>query len=538
MTKFIVVSGGVISGLGKGIITSSIGFLLKSDFKVTAIKLDPYLNIDSGTMNPKEHGEVYVLDDGFECDMDFGHYERFIGEKIKKEQSITMGQVFLSVFENERSGKYLGQTVQMIPHVTNEIINKILDIEKKSKSDFILIELGGTIGDIEANLFIEALRQLKKIVGSENICYCHLTYVLKPKNVLEHKTKPTQQSINLLLEKGISPDFLFLRSEEKFSSDIKDKISLLTNITEKNILMVEDLDLIYKVPQVLESQNLMKNILKHFDIKKKLNLNHLKELKNSIDSKKEKSINILIFGKYSKLKDSYVSIYETLNLCSLFFKIKINFFFSDENNKVKKEVLKKVDGVIIPGGFGKSGIEEKINIIKYARENKIPLLGICLGAQLMTVEFLRNVCKLKDVNSCEIKNNCKNKAVILLEDQKKIKKLGGTMRLGVYSSKLKKGLIYDIYKKYGKNKGDVVFEKHRHRYEINSKYHKLLEKNGLKISGLNEKIKVCEFLELDKKIHPFFIGTQSHPELNSKINSPNPLFLGFVQNILKLKEKN
>ena len=532
MTKYVVVTGGVISGIGKGIITSSIGFLLKKDFKVVPIKLDPYLNVDSGTMNPKEHGEVYVLKDGFECDMDLGHYERFISSNMRKEQSITMGQIFSNIFQNEREGKYLGQTVQMIPHVTNLIIEKILKIGDEEKADFVLIELGGTIGDIEAELFTEALRQLKKIVGRKNICYCHLTYVLKPQNVLEHKTKPTQQSINLLLQKGIIPNFLFLRSTDKISNEIINKVNLFTNIDNEKIIPIENLDSIYKVPQKIEKHNFTKNLMEYFNISKEIKKDELISLNSSIEFKKDKEINILIFGKYSKLKDSYISIYETLNLCSLYFKVKINFFFSDENNHFDKNQLDKINGIIIPGGFGKNGVEEKIEIIKYARENKIPLLGICLGAQLMTIEFLRNVCSLEDVNSCEIEENCLNKAIILLEEQKNIKNMGGTMRLGEYSAKLKNGIIKDIYKKYGEIKDGKVFERHRHRFEINPKYYKILEENKFYISGINEKLNVCEFLELDKNDHPFFIGTQAHPELNSKINKPSPLFLGFIEAIL------
>jgi CTP synthase len=528
MTKYIVILGGVISGIGKGITLSSIGYLLKKDYKLSVIKLDPYLNVDPGTMNPQEHGEVFVLKDGLECDMDFGHYQRYLNIDVDKTSSITSGKLYKELFEKERNGDYLGKTVQIIPHFTNLVNQKIIEKAKKEKTDIMLIELGGTVGDIEAEVFVESLRQLKKLVGEKNICYIYLTYLIKPPSLGEQKTKPIQQSIITLREKGIEADLLMIRSEDKIEKSKIEKLSNLSDFSKNEIFSLVDTNEVLKIPLELESQNFINIISKKLNLKSKITKTHLKKLDKKLNQKKKETfINILIYGKYNKLNDSYSSIIEAIKHSCYELNVNYKIHFPNQKNEIETKLKKEIDCIIVPGGFGKSGINQKIQIIKYARLNKIPFLGICLGLQLSVVEFLQNVCKLKDVSSVETNEKAKNKAIILMEDQKYLNSIGGNMRLGTFTAKLKNGIIKDLYKK------NEVNEIHRHRYEVNSKYIKTLEKNGMKISGMNEKLGVVEFIELEKKLHPFFVATQSHPEFKSNLEKPNPLFLGLIKSCLK-----
>ena len=534
MKKFIVITGGVISGIGKGITASSIANLFSKSYNILMIKFDGYLNVDPGTMRPTEHGEVFVLEDGGECDMDFGHYERFTNNFCVKEQSFTMGKIFQKVIKKEREGKYLGKNVQLIPDVTNLVQKEILNLAKKQKADIIFIEVGGTIGDLENNLIVESLRQMRTKENSKNMIFCHLSYLLKPKSVGEYKTKPTQQSINLLNQKGIFPDFLFMRGEGNPPQNIIKKLSVFSNLKEENIIFNEDVGNIYLIPLLFEKQNLTKKLCKRLDLKKP-DLAHLKNLEKKILKKKKREINILISGKYNELEDSYFSILESLKHCEIEFSIKINLFYLN-----KKFDWKNIDGVVIPGGFGIKGIDKIKDTIKICRKKKIPILGICLGLQLMIIEFLENVCKLKNVNSQEINKKAKNLAIVLMDEQNNITELGGTMRLGKYESYLKNSKIKKLYEKLKEyrieNKKFIVSERHRHRFEVNQEYEKILEKHGLKIVGKSLKRNLVEFIELDKKIHPYFVGTQAHPELKSKPLKPSPLFYGLIENILKRKQ--
>jgi len=533
MPKFIVVTGGVLSGLGKGVASASIGFLLRQ-YKVIPIKCDGYLNVDPGTLNPIEHGEVYVLEDGGEVDMDFGHYERFLGINCKSEWNLTMGKVFDKIRQKERKGDYLGKTVQMIPHVTSFIKEWWLEIAKKENADIALIEIGGTVGDIENELFIEAARQLSDDVGKDNVLYIHLTYVPVPHNVNEQKTKPTQQSVNLLRERGIQPDIIIGRCEEFLDNETKEKISRFCNLRKDAVISGVDVKEIYEIPLNFFNEGIL-NIINN-----KLNINaqpKLEEWKKLVENlkKSNKEIKIALCGKYTKLHDSYASILEALKHCAanLNYSIRIKWLETSRFDKANKadlinDELKNVDGVIVPGGFGSRGVEGKIQIIKYCRENNIPFLGLCLGLQLCIVEFARNVCNLKDANSTEMANTT-NPVIDMLPEQMKINMKGGTMRLGAYEASLKEGSI--VSRIYNQNK---VSERHRHRYEVNPAYHKILEQGGLVFSGTSRNGVLVEFIELPK--HKFFVATQAHPEFKSNLLKPAPLFYAFVKACANLSE--
>lgn len=528
-TKWMVFTGGVLSGLGKGIAAASIGGLFSSRKKVVPIKCDGYLNVDPGTMNPTEHGEVFVLEDGAEVDMDFGHYERFIGVSCKSEWNLTMGKVFDAVRRKERRGDYLGKTVQLIPHVTDLIKEKWLSIAKKEKADIVLIELGGTIGDIENELFLESVRQLKKEVGEKNIMYIHLTYVPIPYGVNEQKSKPTQQSVNLLRQKGISPDLIIGRCSELLDEKIKEKIAIFCDVKKEAVISGIDVKNVYKIPLTFEDEGISKIISKHLNLRMNGSLRKWKKLVRNMD-KAEKEVHIAICGKYTKLEDSYASIVESLYHASAHLKCKIIIKFietSEEKNPAK--ALKGFDGVIVPGGFGGRGTEGKINFIRYCRESGLPFLGICYGMQLAVAEFARNVCGLKGANSTEIDKRTKHPVIDILPEQKDITDKGGTMRLGAYPAILKKNT--KIYNLYGKEK---VSERHRHRYEVNPVYHKVLEKNGLLFSGMSPDGKLAEFMEF--KFHPYFVGCQGHPELKSSLLKPAPLFYGLVKAAMEGKK--
>ncbi|MBW2964297.1 CTP synthase (glutamine hydrolyzing) [Candidatus Woesearchaeota archaeon] len=532
-TKFIVVTGGVLSGLGKGIAAASIGHLLSSKLKVVPMKLDGYLNTDPGTMNPIEHGEVFVLDDGGEVDMDFGHYERFLGVTCKFEWNLTMGKVFSEIREKERRGDYLGKTVQYVPHVVDLIKSKFFEVAKKEKADILVIEVGGTVGDIENQLYIEACRQLRKAAGDSNVMYIHLTYVPVPYGVNEQKSKPTQQSVNLLRSMGIQPDIIIARCPQMLDDSIKRKIATFCDIDEDAVITGVDVDNVYKIPLVFEKQGLSEIIHKNLGIYSPPNLRLWETLLQNLDSL-DRETTIAICGKYTKLEDSYASIIEALMHCSAHTKHKINVKWIEtteiETGKTSAEkALQGVSGVIVPGGFGSRGSEGKIEVIRYVRENKIPFLGICFGLQLAVIEYARNLCGLSDANSTEINPATSNPVVDILPEQKAVTNKGGTMRLGAYKAVLRSGtLAHQLYN------SEIVWERHRHRYEVNPEHHRILKENGLIISGASEDGKLAEFIELDS--HPYFIATQAHPELKSKLTEPAPLFFGLIKAAIGLKK--
>lgn len=523
-----------MSGIGKGIATASVGKILQSkSYKVSIIKIDPYLNQDAGTMNPIEHGEVFVLDDGGEVDMDFGHYSRYMGINLTREHNITTGKIFQRVLEKERRGDYLGQTVQIIPHVTNEIKATIREIAKKDNADILITEIGGTTGDIENMSFLEAARQMKAEEPG-NILFLHVTLVPDLNVVGEQKTKPTQHSVRMLREAGIEPDVIIGRSKEKLSEKTKKKIALFCNVREDAVVSSPDRASIYEIPLVLEEEKLSETILRKLKKRpKKSNLTRWKRLVSQINNPKAE-VTIAIAGKYTKLHDSYVSIAEALKHAGAKYSAKINIEWLEtdefEASPAKLEELKKVDGIIIPGGFGARGTTGKILAIEYARKNKIPLLGLCYGFQISVIEYARNVAGLQNANSTEIDPQTPHPVIDILPEQKNISKLGGTMRLGAYPAQLLKGS--KARELYGQ---DLIYERHRHRYEVNPKYIEALEKAGLVFSGRNPDAPLMEMLELPN--HPFFVGTQAHPEFKSTLENPSPLFVGLVQAALKRKSR-
>ena len=518
--KWIVVTGGVLSGLGKGIASASIGLLLKQ-YRVIPIKCDGYLNVDPGTMNPVEHGEVFVLDDGGEVDMDFGHYERFLNVNCKSEWNLTMGKVYYEIINKERRGDFLGKNVQLIPHVTDYIQEKWIEIAEKEDAEIVLVEIGGTVGDMENELFIEAARQLKKRVGNNNIIYVHLTYVPIPYGVDEQKSKPTQQSVNLLREKGIFPDIIIGRCSKLLDKRIKEKISIFCDIDKDAVITGLDVDSIYKIPINFKNQNLCNILGKKLNIDVDSDLNNWIELVKNLEIT-DKEVRIAICGKYTKFKDSYASVVEALNHCGAHLKCKINIDFIDTELIDNPSIIKSYNGVIVPGGFGERGVEGKINVIRYCRENKIPLLGICYGMQLSIVEYARNVCKLENANTTEVDKNTAYPVIDLLPEQANIGIKGATMRLGSYEANLKNGSLVENL--YGKTK---IYERHRHRYEVNPEYYKILQENGMVFSGYSPDGSLVEFIEL--KDHPYFVGCQAHPELKSSLIKPVPLFYGLVK---------
>ena len=528
MLKFIVITGGVISGLGKGIFTSSLGKLLQScGYKVIPIKIDPYMNVDAGTMNPYEHGEVFVLDDKTEVDMDLGNYERFLNLNLKGNTNITTGKIYKRVIEKERRGDYLGKTVQIIPHLTNELQEWFKEVGKENNADIVMIEIGGTVGDIENLPFLEACRQLAL---KEDVVFIHVTLVPVLDVVGEQKSKPTQQSVQRLREIGIQPNFIVCRAKKELEKKVKEKIALFCNVEMENIISDPDIETIYEVPILLENKTLCKKVLEKLNLKyKELDLREWKEFVNKLKNPK-KEIRIAITGKYTTLHDSYVSILEALThacgYCECKPKIKwVETTDIEEGKITPEEKLKNIDGIIVPGGFGPRGAEGKIKCIKYARENKIPFLGLCFGFQLAVVEFARNVCGLEGANSTEIEPNTKYPIIDLLPEQKKLSEKGGTMRLGGHWVYIKRGTkAFELYK------SEKIRERFRHRYEFNIKYKNIIEKNGLIFSGMNETKEIMQILEL--KEHPFFMGTQFHPEFTSRPLKPNPIFLGFVKSVL------
>jgi len=520
-TKYIIITGGVLSGLGKGIAAASIGHLLSSRLKIVPIKCDGYLNVDPGTMNPFEHGEVFVLDDGGEVDMDFGHYERFLGITCKSKWNLTMGKVFEIIREKERRGDYLGKTVQYIPHVTDVIKDHIFQIAEEEDADLVIVEIGGTVGDIENELFLEAMRQMKEDVGRNNIVYIHLTYVPIPYGVREQKTKPTQQSVNLLKQRGIFPDIIIGRCSQFLTKEVKTKISNFCDVPIEAVITGLDVEDIYEIPLVFEKEGLPEILHKKLNIYSPPDLRRWKEWINNLRNP-EREINVAMCGKYTRLGDSYASIIEAFNHCAAHLKCKINIKMVETTELKDISFLNEVDGVVVPGGFGKRGTEGKIEVIRRVRERDIPFLGLCLGMQLAVIEFARNVCKLRDANSTEIDPNTPYPVIDIMPEQRDIDRLGGTMRLGAYPAILKEESL--TYRLYGKRE---VYERHRHRYEVNPEYHDILKKNGMLFSGLSPDRRLVEFIEIPE--HKFFVATQSHPELKSRMEAPAPLFFGFVK---------
>lgn len=524
-TKFIFVTGGVVSSLGKGITAASLGRLLKSrGLKVTIQKFDPYINVDPGAMSPYQHGEVFVTDDGAETDLDLGHYERFIDVNLTKNNSITTGKIYWSVLNKERRGEYNGKTVQVIPHITNEIKERILKSAKEKDFDVIITEIGGTVGDIESLPFLEAIRQIKYDVGKENVMYIHVTLVPYLSKAGELKTKPTQHSVKELRSLGIQPDILICRTEHPIDEDLKGKIALFCDLDPSEVIENTDVSTIYELPQVLEDQGLAKKVIEHLNLEcGPLDLSEW----NSIAEKTlnpSRKVKIALVGKYVELKDAYISVAEALKHGGIAndAEVEIEWIHAEDLEASNPEdVLKDADGIIVPGGFGHRGIEGKISAIKFARENKIPFFGICLGMQLATVEFARNMAGLEGAHSTEVDPETTYPIIDLMPDQK-AEETGGTLRLGIYPCKLADdSKIKEVYD------DEIIYERHRHRYEFNNEFRNKLEEKGLTISGLSPDESLVETIELED--HPWFIGVQFHPELKSRPTNVHPLFNGFIK---------
>ena len=534
-TKYIFVLGGVMSGLGKGIAASSIGYLLKqANINVTILKLDPYLNIDPGTMNPYQHGEVFVLDDGSETDLDLGHYERFIDVNMTKKNNATAGQVYSTVLERERKGEYLGETVQVIPHVTDEIINKIKDVNSDKDYEVVICEVGGTVGDIESLPFMEAIRQLSLEVGYHNYMIVHVTLLPFVKASGELKSKPTQHSVMKLREIGLAPDMILCRSEYSIDQSVRDKIALFCNVRSDHVIEGRDVPSIYEVPLVMHEQNAGQLIKDRLKIEKVPKLQALRKFIHNFKNP-EDDVLIAMCGKYTELMDSYKSVMEAFIHSGVenntHVKIKWIKTQNVKSQKSAAELFNNVDGILLLPGFGSRGVEGKIRSSRYARENKIPFLGICLGLQCAIIDFSRNVCGMTEANSTEFNKQTKYPVIDLMESQKAIKIKGGTMRLGAYDCEIKIGTR--IHDSFGVNK---VSERHRHRYEVNNKYMDKLEKHGLIFSGINPDLKVVESIEI--KNHPWYVATQFHPELKSRVNRAHPLFRDFIKAAKMESKKN
>lgn len=533
--KYIFITGGVCSSLGKGVTVAALGCLLeKRGFTVTMQKMDPYINIDPGTMSPYQHGEVYVTDDGAETDLDLGYYERFTSATFSRKNSVSTGQIYHAVIERERKGDYLGRTVQVVPHITNEIRNRIYLLGKEVKTDFVIVEIGGTVGDIESVPFLEAIRQMRYEHGKEQVLFIHLTLVPTITVAGEAKTKPTQHSVKELLALGIQPDILICRSTNALSNDLKNKISLFCNVQETNVISARDITTsIYEIPHMYKEEKLDEVVLKSFNIDlKKINFSEWdKILKSILNSKK--TVRVALVGKYISLQDAYRSVYESLSHGGIDNEVSVEVIKVDPEELDKnniKEILKNVHGILVPGGFGERGIEGKILSIQYARTKNIPFLGICLGMQCAVIEFGRNVLNLKDASSTEFKISAENPVISLLEEQTDIDQMGGTMRLGAYPCIIKKNT-----KVHAEYKLENISERHRHRYEFTYKYKDQYEKSGMVISGTSPDNKLVEIIELPE--HNWFIGVQFHPEFKSKPTSPHPLFAGFIRAAKKFSNK-
>ena len=519
--KYIFVTGGVVSSLGKGITASSLGRLLKErGYRVTIQKFDPYINVDPGTMSPYQHGEVFVTDDGAETDLDLGHYERFINENLTQYNNLTTGRIMSTVISKERRGEFLGGTVQIVPHVTDEIKENIKRAGDASNSDIVITEIGGTIGDIESDPFIEAIRQFKKEAGRDNILYIHVTLLPYLKAAGELKTKPTQHSVKMLQSLGISPDIIVLRSEHMVDQNIKKKISLFCDIEEEAVIEANDAEILYEIPLTMERLGLADVACKYLGLTaEKPSLAEWKKMIEKFKNPK-KIMKVAVVGKYVELKDAYMSINESIEHAGFNKDTKVEIeYLQAENIDVRS--LKNYEGILVPGGFGDRGIEGKLEAIRYARENKIPFLGICLGMQMAVVEFARDVLGVKDADSEEFNKETPNQVIHIMEEQKEIKKKGGTMRLGAYPCTIKENtLAKEIYQ------AEEISERHRHRYEFNNKYREQLTAAGLVSAGTLPDGSLVEIVEV--KDHPWFVATQFHPELKSRPTNPHPLFRDFV----------
>jgi len=532
MAKYVFVTGGVVSGLGKGITASSIALLLKArGYKVFMQKFDPYINVDPGTMNPVQHGEVFVTYDGCETDLDLGHYERFIDEELNYTSNITTGKIYASVIEKERKGEFLGSTVQMIPHITNEIKNKIYEAAKTSKADFIITEIGGTVGDIESQTFLEALRQFRYELGKEETFFVHTTLIPYLFGSNELKTKPTQNSVRDLRNLGINPDALVCRAPVPLGESIRAKISLFCDLPTENIIESLDIDNIYKIPISYHEQKIDEIILKQFGMDlKKADLKYWEDLIERT-SNLSKEVEIALVGKYVELHDAYISVVESLHHAGYKYNTKVNINWVDSEtledpNIDLKKVFKNSKGILVPGGFGTRGIKGKIKAINYARCEDIPFLGICLGMQLAVIEFARNVCGIENADSREFDSVTPEPIIDLMAEQKSIINMGGTLRLGNYDCHIKKNTL--ARELYG---SEFIVERHRHRYEFNNAYREILEKHGMVFSGINDEANLIEIVELPSQ--KFFIASQFHPEFKSRPTRPHPLFDGFIKASIK-----
>jgi CTP synthase len=529
--KYVFVTGGVTSSLGKGIIAASLAKLLQArGYSVTIQKFDPYINVDPGTMNPYEHGECYVTNDGAETDLDLGHYERFLSSPTSQANNVTTGRIYQTVIENERTGKYLGKTVQVIPHITDEIKRRMKLLGETGEYDVVITELGGTVGDIESLPYVESVRQLRWEMPVDDTCVIHLTLVPYLKAAGELKTKPTQHSVKGLLELGVQPDILVCRTEHKLTNELRKKIALFCNVKQNAVIESIDVETIYEVPMVMLKEKLDRVTLAKLRLSTKQDPD-LETWKNFLFKlhHPKAEINIALIGKYVELQDAYKSINEAFNHAGAVNECKVNVT-SIHSESIDKhnvgEKLEGIDGVLVAPGFGDRGIEGKIETIRYIRENNIPFFGICLGMQCAVVEYARNVIGLKDAHSTEMNRKSKNPVIDLMESQKKLKKMGGTMRLGSYNCEVEKGSL--AYKVYGKLN---LSERHRHRYEFNNDYLKEFKKAGMAMTGINPDNKLVEIIEIPK--HPFFIGVQFHPELKSTVANPHPLFVRFVRATLE-----
>lgn len=530
MTKYIFVTGGVVSSLGKGITAASLGRLLKNrGLKVTIQKFDPYINVDPGTMSPYQHGEVFVTDDGAETDLDLGHYERFIDINVTKYSSVTTGKVYSEVLRKERRGEYLGGTVQVIPHITNEIKSRVFRAGEVTNSDVVITEIGGTVGDIESLPFLEAIRQIKSDIGRDNVMYIHCTLVPYIKAAGEMKTKPTQHSVKELRSLGIQPNIIVVRTEMPISQDMKDKIALFCDIDEKAVIEASDADTLYSIPLSLREQNLDQIVCDHLKLVcPEPDMTEWIELVERVTNL-SKTTKIALVGKYVELQDAYLSVVEALKHAGYVYDSDIDIDWINAEHVTEdnvKELLKEADGILVPGGFGDRGVEGKILAIQYARENKVPFLGICLGMQLASIEYARHVLGLNDAHSAELDPGTKHPIIDLLPEQKEIEDLGGTLRLGLQPCRLEKDTkVYDLYQ------DEIVYERHRHRYEFNNHYREEMEKAGFVFSGTSPDGRLVEVIEI--KDHPWFVASQFHPEFTSRPTRPQPLFRGFVEAALK-----
>ncbi|HSH24374.1 MAG TPA: CTP synthase [Massilibacterium sp.] len=531
MTKYIFVTGGVVSSLGKGITAASLGRLLKNrGLKVTIQKFDPYINVDPGTMSPYQHGEVFVTDDGAETDLDLGHYERFIDINLNKYSNVTTGKVYSTVLRKERRGEYNGGTVQVIPHVTNEIKDRVFRAGKETNADVVITEIGGTVGDIESLPFLEAIRQIKSDVGIDNVMYVHCTLIPYLKAAGEMKTKPTQHSVKELRSLGIQPNVIVVRTEMPVSQDMKDKIALFCDIDKKAVIEARDAETLYQVPLELQEQDLDDIVCEHLKLEtKEADMTEWRALVDKVLHLSTKT-KIALVGKYVELPDAYLSVVEALKHAGYEFDTDVEIDWINSEEVTRENVaamLADADGILVPGGFGDRGIDGKIEAIRYARENKVPFFGICLGMQLASVEFARNVLHLEDAHSAEINQETTHPIIDLLPEQKDVEELGGTLRLGLYPCKLQK----ETKAAAAYNGEEIVYERHRHRYEFNNEYRDKMEENGFVFSGTSPDGHLVEIIEL--KDHPWFVATQFHPEFKSRPTRPQPLLREFIKHATK-----